>query len=189
VKRLFCVLAFILSSSSAFAQGSSGTYNFRFSPIGLIIGAVSADLDVAINDQWTLGPEFSYWHLSFDQTSGLSSKLDLTALSLGARANWFKNGIYTDGLYVGPSLKYLNARASATDTSGASASAETSTAVAQVLVGYGWFWDSFNMMLGGGASTSLGTTSITVQSSNGQQTSENLPAAGLALEFTLGWTF
>lgn len=57
-----------------------------------------------------------------------------------------------------------------------------------VLVGYGWFWDSFNMMLGGGAAVPFGESKVEVTDPNGVKTEKDV-RSGLAIEFSLGWTF
>src|SRR4051812_3260621 len=73
-------------------HAGSGQYNFRFSPVGLIIGSIAAEMDVAVTPQWTVGPALMYWHLSLSSGSLFSSSFDITAYGIGARANWFKNG-------------------------------------------------------------------------------------------------
>lgn len=172
------------------SYGSSPEYNFRFSPIGLIVGSINIDFDMAVAPDWTVGPTVSYWRssVSSDSTT-FSEKFDVTAYGIGARANWFKNGNFTDGLYVGPSLSYANVKISTKDLSGDSVTGSASVMLASCLVGYGWFWDSFNMMLGGGASFGLGDTKVKVETSTGSSTEVSSSIAGVAIEYSLGWTF
>lgn len=180
------IFGLLLCSSSAFAA-SGDTMNFRFSPIGLLVGQVAVDLDYKVADNWTVGPEVAYMHSSVSETDALTSNIDITGYGAGARANWFKNGTYTDGLYVGPSLTYVSVKATASDAFG-NISGSASAVVLSALVGYGWFWDSFNMMLGGGAAVPLGNNQVTVTDSNGNQIKSNV-SSSLALEYSLGWTF
>ena len=124
-----------------------------------------------------------------DSNSSFTSNYDISAYAFGARANWFKNGNYSDGLYVGPSLRYVNAQLSTTDVLGTTTGSASAIFVG-CLVGYGWFWNSFNMMLGGGFTQGLGDTKITITDSSGNKTDVSTAASGgLALEYTLGWTF
>lgn len=181
---LFVVLG---ASSSAFAAGEG--MNFRFSPLGLIIGSVNGGLDIAVAPEWTVGPAASYWRFNLSSSDSFSEDYKITAWSVGARANWFKNGNFTDGLYVGPSLSYANVELETLDTAGAKVTGEASGLFLTGLVGYGWFWDSFNIMLGGGFSAGLGSTEVKVTDSSGSETKVSSTISGVALEFSLGWTF
>lgn len=187
LKRLMLV-AVTLTSLSAFAD-SGDQMNFRFSPIGLIVGAVNVSLDFAVAPEWTIGPTGSYWHRSLSSDSAyFSEDYKVTSYGVGARANWFMNGVYTDGLYVGPSIIYASTNLTTNDGTG-EVTGSASGLFAQGLVGYGWFWDSFNILLGGGATVGLGDTKITVVESNGRRSEVSTAISGLALEFSLGWTF
>jgi hypothetical protein len=114
----------------------------------------------------------------------------VTAYALGARANWMSNGAFEDGFYIGPSLNYINVKVSNTDSLG-TVSGSVSGLEAQVLFGYGWFWTNFNILLGGGVSTLLGASKVTVTDESGNQTQvgDLSHLTGLALEFSLGWAF
>src|SRR5579871_4675339 len=104
MKFALSLLATLLFTSAVWADGND-TYNFRFSPIGLLAGEASVNFDIRIDPNWTLGPEITYWHYKVSADSSIFSEdYEITATGIGARANWFKNGAYTDGLYVGPSL-------------------------------------------------------------------------------------
>ena len=184
---LSCSISLATAASVACAD-SADTMNFRFSPIGLIVGSVDVGLDFAVAPQWTVGPQVNYWHRHVGASSGFTSDWDVKAYGVGARANWFKNGVYTDGLYVGPSLMYASVKVTNDDSFGTT-TGTASGLFAGGLVGYGWYWSSFNMMLGGGFTVGLGDTKVTVTSSNGTKTDVSTSIAGLALEYSLGWTF
>lgn len=184
-KNLIASIFFSLTVSLP-AHAAQGDYNFRFSPLLLVLGAMSLDLDIKVNNNWTLGPSLDYWSFTVNSTDPAFSDFSLKTLGIGARANWFSNGAYTDGLYVGPSVEFM----SISVTSG-STSASAGLLVANTFVGYGWFWDSFNMQLGGGLTLPLGSTKVRVD--DGAGNTEDVTASGLTgnftWEWTLGWTF
>lgn len=165
-------------------SGSNG-YNFRISPLSLLVGGIAANFDMAINSEWTVGPTVSYLNWKIGKGSTLSEDISLSAYSIGARANWYKNGVHSDGMYLAPALVYSAATATAGTSKG-----EASGLFLSGVIGYGWFWDSFNMLLGGGFSTGLGNSKVQVKdSATGQTTETSLQNGGLALEWTTGWTF
>lgn len=166
---------------------SQNDYNFRFHPISLIVGALSAEFDIRVSDQWTVGPEVNYWNIKFTSAGTSASTFEIHNSSIGVRANWFKNDVFTDGLYVGPFVRYTRATVNATGTT--SVTGDASGIYFGSLIGYGWFWDSFNMMLGGGVALASGTSNIVVTESNGQRTEAPNNAAGFTAEYSLGWTF
>ena len=181
-------LAFV--GPQAFAA-SGDTLNFRFSPILLVVGFAAINVDYAVAPNWTVGPQLHYWNFNLKNTnSDTFDEIKINAFGAGVRANWFKNGNYTDGLYVGPALIYSSVKVTGTDALGIDYEGTGSGAFLSCLVGYGWFWDSFNMMLGGGATAGLGDTKVKVKDSLGNEDEYNSnPGGGLALEFSLGWTF
>lgn len=191
MKRVLILFAVLLSTSSLFAQAGSSAkgsqYNFRFSPLALALGIASVTLDVSINPEWTVGPELSYAKFKINASGNNSTSYDVNLASAGVRANWFKNGVYSDGLYVGPFVRYAK---TSIDASGSTTITGEAAGVAiGSLVGYGWFWNSFNMMLGGGAAVAMGNSNIVVTESNGNRTEIPNRGAGFAGEFTVGWTF
>lgn len=176
-------IATITFSGSVFAQDM----NFRFSPLGVLVGAINVSLDYQISPNWTLGPQLVYWNIDVDREGVLTEDISIKAIGGGVRGNWFKNGTYTEGLYVGPALDYVSVEASSSDAFG-TVEGDVSTLVASGIVGYGWFWESFNILLGGGLSIPLGEAEVTVRDSSGTETKSNV-GSGLAAEFSLGWTF
>ena len=117
--------------------------------------------------------------------------MSLTALALGVRGNWFRNGVFQDGWYASPVVQYLNAKV-ATISNGQDLSASVSVVVLTGLFGYHWFWDSFNLRLGGGLSLKAGPSKIHVESSNSSYANDvsySPTSLGLAFDFMTGWTF
>lgn len=92
--------------------------NIRFYPVNLVAALVSVDFDFKIADQWTLGPSLSYWKFKIDKGGSFTNDFQINRYRIGARANWFKNGAFTDGLLFGPSIDYVNIDLSTADSSG-----------------------------------------------------------------------
>ncbi len=179
-------LIFSFSGAPAAADG----VNVRVGALGLFIGILGVDVDFELDSNWTVGPTLSFGSFTIkEESSTFLEDYKVSFFQAGLRANWFKNGVFTDGLYIGPSATYTNVELKTRD-SGGEVSADASALYISGLVGYGWFWENFNMMLGGGLSLSLGDSDITVRESNGTTTSvRSNPTGGLALEYTLGWVF
>lgn len=184
----FGLAAPAFSKSEKSSYTTSPNYNFRFSPLPLLIGGINIDLDMAITPEWTLGPELVYLNYTMSRSGSLTKDISAKAYSLGVRGNWYKNGVHTDGLYLSPALTYANVSVSSADASG-TISADGNGIFLKGIAGYGWFWDSFNILLGGGLSTGLGSSKVKVKDSTGTTTQEVDIQGGFAAEFTLGWTF
>lgn len=189
MKRVLALFLFASLFSNSALAADNNQLNFYFNPIGLIIGAVGLGLDIKVHPQWTVGPELEFWNSRIHSTGDFTGDYKVQAGGLGARANWFANGTYTDGLYVSPALNFYSVKVTATDVFGNEATAKATGAAARGIVGYGWFWDSFNMMLGGGLTLFLGDSKVEVTDNTGTKQDVNLPVAALAAEFQLGWTF
>lgn len=194
LQKTLLPLAFTLALGmpAAFAESTSNNadnFNVRFGPISLLVGVVNMGLDIAVNDSWTVGPEFSYMHRTLSSTAGFTTDYDVKAYAIGGRAIWYANGVFTDGLYITPKLDWAKAKVSSTDTLG-TVEGEASAFVASGLIGYAWFWDSFNIHLGGGLSLPMGEYKVKIKDSSGSEESVTVSRTGnLALEFDLGWSF
>jgi len=190
LKRLLPIcFALIMSAPLARAENSDN-FNVHFGPITLLVGLFDVGIDFVVHDNWTVGPEFQYMHWKLTSSGGFSGDYDVTAFSVGGRANWYSNGVFTDGLYVSPKLSFARAKVSTNDSLGNSVDGEASSMFLSGLVGYAWFWDSFNIHLGGGLGLPVGESKVKVKSSSGTEQSVDFSRTGnLALEFNLGWTF
>lgn len=186
----FSVFAFfILALSSSGAQASENdTLNIRFDPLGVVIGALGLSVDMNIGDYWSIGPELEYLHFKLNSSDQYNSKFDVKLTSIGIRFNWFLNGTFNSGFYVGPSLKYVSDSLNTADNNG-SASGRGSDFIFAGLVGYGWFWQTFNLMMGAGGRLALGDNQVTIRDSSGRETRESPSLSGVALEFTTGFKF
>ena len=163
-------------------------YNFRVNPIGLVAGGIDANFDFRITENMTLGPQGIYLHATLSPSGIFNSDYDITAYGFGARANWFFNGVFKDGFYFGPSVEYLTVTLKTTDVFGA-ATGTASGVMASGLIGYGWFWENFNIMLGGGYASVFGTSGITIKDSVGNQETITANLSGLTYELSAGWAF
>lgn len=169
--KIFLTIA--LGVLPAISWGS--TANVRTSPLGLLAGALVIEADFPIDTHWTAGPTLFSYRFKVDDTS-------ITGTSFGGRANWHKNGIFTDGLYASPQLSFVSASAEL-----GSSSASVTATVLSGTVGYGWFWpEGFNMLLGGGLSLPIGTAKLKL---NGEEYDAYAGGAGIGLEWTAGWIF
>ncbi|MBC7753071.1 MAG: hypothetical protein H7Z71_02465 [Moraxellaceae bacterium] len=183
-KIIVCILIF-----SSLAQAD--TYNFRFSPIHAIVGYVNTNLDIAVSPNWTLGPSLGLWNFNSSSTtsSNSSNSYNYRIFALGARANWFANEVYKDGLVVGPNIEFMSIDVKSKSTT-SDLSGKVTATILGCYVGYGWFWQSFNQMLSGGIRT-VGSTKVKIEDSSGSTVDEasGVSNTGLTLEYTLGWTF
>ena len=201
MSKLFLISFLFVSmiGASALAQGDApsatsssskeGSINARISPLGLLIGYFNADVDIKVGDQWTLGPTFSYWGVAMT-TDSVFSTSRLESKSIGARANWYKNGVFKDSLYFSPIFQYVSATFSGTSrTSGSTISASASVPVASALVGYHWFGQTVNMSLGAGFGFGLGSSKVTATDGTTTTESNIGRSVGLALDFMIGIVF
>jgi len=189
MKRIqFWFLIGLCFSSGRVVANPDDSMNFRFSPLGALIGIYSTQLDINSGDQWTVGPSASYWKMTVDKKDNLVEDIKVEAWAIGVRANWYKNGVYSDGLYVAPSLHYFDADARSRDVLGEVKGSGTGF-TAQAVAGYGWYWESFNILLGGGVSVPMGNAKLTVTDSVGNRTESDAFKTRIAFDFTLGWTF
>lgn len=159
----------------------SKDWNFRFGPVGLLIGLVNLEMDYKINNKFTIGPSLAFWNLKL---------LDVTirASSIGVQGRYFFDEVYTDSWYGLGKIQASKVKAEIEDN-GVVYTGEGSGGGLSLGLGYHWFWDSsFNMNLGFGVNTS--TTKVKVKDSLGNAYKDDAAAdGGSFLEFTLGWIF
>ena len=167
---------------TVYASASSAhSFNLRMDPLSLLLGVANVDMDFKLSKSITLGPTLAYLSNSIGTTT-------YTAYSVGVRMNFYPGGeaLEESGWYIGPSVKYVSAKAEV-GTKSASLSGGALTTVG----GYHWMWDSFNLMLGGGFVATSFPNKVTVKDSNGTQEEVSVGAigTGASLEATLGFAF
>lgn len=154
------------------------TINVRVNPLGLLIGALSGDVDFAVTKKFTIGPSISYYSATIFDTS-------LTGYGLGARANVYLTGdAMTDSWILGPGLGLSINSVS----SGESKASSVGFYVGSIL-GYQWVWTSgLNINLGLGAN--YYTQSASAKGSDGIEISvPGYHGLGPTGELTVGWAF
>ncbi|OFZ28382.1 MAG: hypothetical protein A2622_04590 [Bdellovibrionales bacterium RIFCSPHIGHO2_01_FULL_40_29] len=162
-------------------------YNFRFEPLRLAVNStLNLILDIKVSSHWTAGPQIGYSKYSERAAGTSASKIYAETLLVGIRGNWFKNGVYVDGLYVAPLAGY--SKTTFAVPSGYVAVGEIADPVYGCYVGYGWYWNSFNMMLGIGAIGSSRQSVVVTDQIGNSNTFNDRPIIG-AGEYTLGWIF
>ena len=172
------------------ASSANGSINARISPLGLLIGYINADVDFKLGDQWTLGPTFSYWGFDMTSSAFTDDKMRVESKSIGARANWYKNGVFKDSLFFSPIFQYVSASATGTSrSSGNTVSASASVPVLSGLVGYHWFGQTLNMSLGAGLGFGLGSSKVKATDGTTTVESDISRSVGLALDFMIGIVF
>lgn len=172
-------------------QASAAEMNIRFAPLSLLIGWLNVDLDVAVSDKWTVGPTLGIWRADVPDTYFVGDKYQLKRNAVGVRANWSQGGSFQTGFYVSPIVQFVRAEISGVSKSTgnditASASGVTVTGIA----GYQWFWDSFNLSLGGGLILGAQSSDVSVQDGpTSYKAASSGRGTGVALDFMLGWMF
>lgn len=193
MKQIIFVLMHFIFTSNAFSENaelsSSNRYNIRFEPLRWAVNNFSINvLDIKVSSNWTVGPELGYLKYSVSSAGNSSSKIYVDTSFIGVRTNWFKNGVYTDGLYVAPFARFVKTDISA--PSGSTIAGKASSSVLGCFIGYGWFWNSFNMMLGISPVIGSSWSPVVVTDQTGFNTNHLSDRfADAAGEYTLGWTF
>jgi hypothetical protein len=187
---LICTFVFLflsISYSSEISPGRAPVFNLRIEPIRLFANSnFNIILDVNLNPNWTAGSEFGYKVYDVAEAGPRKSKINVKTTYVGARGTWFKNGVYSDGLYVSPLIRYADAQVSA--PSDLVVSGKSSGALLGCFFGYGWFWQNINMMLGVGPMLGQSQQSLTVSGQDGSfQIKDHLVQS--VGEYSIGWTF
>ena len=152
--------------------------NVRVNPLGLLLGAISADVDFKISDKFTIGPTMSYYSASI-----LGTKL--SGFGIGARGNYYLTGdAMTDSFILGPQLGM-----SLFSVSSGNSKASSTGFYVGAIGGYQWVWQNgFNVNLGLGAN--YYSQAASAKASDG--TSISVPGFhgfGPTGELTVGWVF
>lgn len=180
-----------LTVAPSVAHSADNELNVRFAPLSLLVGWLNVDLDVRVNDQWTLGPTIGLWRANIEDNYFVGDKYQLKRNAVGVRANWSQSGSFQTGFYVSPIVQFVRAEVSGVSKSTgnditASASGITITGIA----GYQWFWDTFNLSVGGGLILGAQSSDVSVQDGpSSYKVASSGRGTGVALDFMLGWTF
>jgi hypothetical protein len=165
-----------IDEDAAPISSSSKSFNFTFSPIAMLFGMINGDLQYALNDKWSIGGRAIFWNLTIGDYA-----FNVTAL--GAGAVWYSEGTFQQGFYAGPGVAMVSSSVKS-GTQSVTVSGATLTASG----GYGWYWNSFNLQLGGAIGIPLGSGTVKVKDNNGIEENVNVPVS-TGLDFRIGWTF
>lgn len=184
MKKYLVVFLFVgmqlLNLQSAQAAGDK-SWNVRTRPLSLALGMINAQVDYAISDNLTVGPDFTSWNLTIGD-------YDVSASGFGVGANYYFDNVFNDSWYV--SGGYSSASATVKYKSSLYGNLEASAQVAGVAIGggYHWFWESFNLNLG--LNTLLAaTTKVELKDSTGTVRDTYTYPGGVGLDFAIGFAF
>lgn len=181
----FAALAFVLASA---ASAHADQFNFRFSPLGLLVGTANLALDYKLSDQWSVGPQITYTDLKVG-TFGSLSDFSIRGTGFAVEGVYSFSASFQDGWYANASIGSNNVELKARNRStGETLSANGSGMNLQAGGGYKWFWQSFNMNLGLTLARSS-VSEIEIRDSNGVVTESYNPRLGVGIDFRMGFTF
>lgn len=184
VQALFVALCSLLTSLPARAEGDH-TMHLSVAPIPLLLGAISTNLELKVNERWTVGPSLLYWNSKiFDY--------HFSASGAGVRAAYsFRNPALQDGPYIAGGLSYASAKVTYRSTAYGELSGEGSGFGLTGLAGYHWVLPSgFTFRVGVGLSLSK-LNQIELKDSSGTVREDSFRgiSGGIANEIDIGWAF
>lgn len=188
-------MAVLFISPSAFAEDAAPAptptssterrFHVSLSPLPLLAGAIAGNVDIKLNERWTLGPSFLYWNAKI-------LDLRINASGLGVRTAYsFRNPALQDGPYLAGILSYGSSKITQTSTTYGELSGEASGAGITGLAGYHWILPaglSFRAGVGLGLSK---LNKVELKDSSGTVREDGPKGVGgiFATELDIGWTF
>lgn len=181
MKKICFILISLLGLSHSALAEDNRMWNFRFSPLGALVGLVNAEVDYKIGPQMTVGPSIYLWNLKV-------TDIEVKSSGLGLQGRYFFDQVFSDGWYAVGQLGFSSTEASIR-SNGVTYTGSASGLGLQLGGGYHWFWQSFNLNLGGLLGL-VPATKIDLKDSNGNRYSESYSGrASFGAEFTIGWVF
>lgn len=170
------------SEKSLATRGSGNNMNFRFSPLGLLVGILNGDLQFKMSNQWTMGPSALVWNLKVP---------DITLNATGAALSgmYYFDEVFEDSWYVSPAVGYISLttkeKENLIDYEG------NYTGLHMALgAGYIWHWESFNLSLGANWFYLLsGNISKKDAAGNPKEDSSLAGIPSVRFDFMMGFTF
>lgn len=166
----------------SFAITSHAEVNVRTSPLHLLVGIVTADVDFKISDKWSLGPTAAY-------SSADREGFETVVYAIGLKGNYFFEGTFNQGWYLSPGIQYVSAKVT-DDSSFGEIEGNASGLGVALFGGYFWMWNNFNIQLGAGPVLyTLGEISVESDDGSVKEEYAGYDGVDLGIEFTLGWKF
>lgn len=181
----FFLFATLIQSKAVYAQQSgvsSKQHNFSFQPIPMLIGILNAEYAYKIADHWTLGGSFAFGTLEV-----LDVEVEASSFSVKGRY-YFQPALTMDSWYLVGSVGHSSVEAEIVDA-GVTYTGEASGGFIGVGGGYHWFWETFNLYLGGFISAGEANKIELEDSLGNEYDDEPSNPAAVGIEFGLGWTF
>ncbi len=173
MKKITMILC-LLACSLTFAADRN--ISIRTNPIGLLVGAINAEISYGFKNI-AVGMGGHSWDASLGD-------LDFKSSQLHARVDYWFNGSFNQGWYLGVLLGTLDI-----EVSNGLSSGELDTTFTSLAGGYRWAWTSFFMDLGLQLTRVAASEIETVDSSGNNRDTESLPNANTGIDFNIGWAF
>lgn len=164
------------------AVKSTADWNLALDPFGFILGGVGLGLEYRLSDQVLLGPFFMSVNAKFGEN-------ELSFQQFGVKSRYYFKPLFNSSWYLGGQLGSFNLKVTETSFTTKS-SGEFSSTLLGASFGYHWFWDSFNLRLGGLLGVFTGKSKVKLTSEN-SATEEDYDAGsfGAGIEFMIGFFF
>lgn len=173
----------VYADSNDLEADHGNRFNLKVAPISALVGITNVELDVVLNEHYTIGP--SYAGFDFDH-----SDVDYDADAFGVRVNYYFNRSLSGGWLIGVSALYGDFEISQ-EKDGITYTNTLATRAYTALFSYQAMWDHFNMTFGIGASYFSLPSSVTAVEGFDVLTIDTSFISGMSpnAEITLGWRF
>lgn len=157
--------------------------NLRWQASAAAAGMGSLSAEWRASDYFTFGPSIAYvnWRVG---------DVGMSGYSVGLQGTYAFDQAFRDSWYLSPRIAYSPIRATARDK-GIEYSGDVAGTTGSLIGGYQWFWDSFNMNLGVGATVnSVARLNLTDSSGNKlDKASQYYTGVTPVVDFEIGYAF
>lgn len=177
------MLAFWALMTTHAANAGDGIFNIKTAPVSALIGITNVELDIAVSDQFTVGPLYAGFNVEY-------SGVDYDADVFGARVNYYFNRALAGGWLIGLSAAYGDFMIT-DESQGVSLTDTIGTRAYTALLSYQAMWRHFNLTFGVGASYLSLPSSVTAVEGVEVFTIDTSYISGISpnAEITVGWRF
>lgn len=182
MKFLTLLSTLIFSPVLAHAQsGNAFTWNVRTAPLTLVVGT-NLRVDYKVSDEISVGASGLYVDRRIKAVGILES-------SASVIIQYSFSGALTTGWFLESGIGYGDIKATAASASGQEESRQLHNISARVVGGYVWFWQSWNISVGGGLAHNSAGDQDVEDSSGKSMTKIPLRKNLFVPEFSVGWAF